>query len=82
MASMWGRALRVVVGLILIWWGLGAGTTTGTVVAVIGVIPILTGIFNICVVAPLFGGPLKGKDALMGSAPQMPPQTPPSMPQA
>jgi len=32
----------------------------GIVVAVIGAVPLLAGVFDFCVFAPLFGGPLSG----------------------
>jgi len=64
MASAAGRALRVVAGAALIAWGLlGMGGSNGYIVAAIGVLPILTGLLNICVIAPFIGGPLNGSKA-------------------
>lgn len=61
MASATGRIVRIVAGIALIAWGLlGLTGTTGTVVAVIGAAPLLAGLFDICVFAPLFGCPLRG----------------------
>lgn len=61
LASTAGRITRVVAGIILIVLGLwvmnGAG---GIVVAVIGAVPLLAGLFDFCVFAPLFGQPLSG----------------------
>jgi len=34
--------------------------TTGIVVAIIGLVPLLAGLFDFCVFAPLFGAPLSG----------------------
>ena len=62
MASFSGRALRVVVGLLLIWWGLGMASAAGTIIAIIGVIAALAGLFNFCIVAPFFGAPFSGKN--------------------
>ncbi len=62
MASFWGRAIRVVAGLGIAWWGMGLGSGTGTVVIIIGLLIVLAGIFNFCVLAPLFGAPFSGKD--------------------
>jgi hypothetical protein len=62
MASGTGRIVRVVAGLGLILWGIiGLGGTTGIIVAVIGAVPFLAGVFDFCVFAPLFGNPLSGK---------------------
>lgn len=62
MASPLGRLIRIVAGIALIVIGLvsvqGVG---GIVLAVIGVLPILAGVFNVCLVAPLIGAPFSGK---------------------
>jgi hypothetical protein len=56
MASSTGRIVRIVAGIALIAWGLlGIGGITGIVVAVIGAVPLLAGVFDFCVFAPLFG---------------------------
>jgi hypothetical protein len=61
MASSTGRIVRIVVGLALIVWGWsGLGGTTGTIVALIGLVPLVAGVFDFCVFAPLFGAPLSG----------------------
>ncbi len=61
MASMTGRIVRVVAGVALIAWGImGLGGTVGIIVAVIGAVPLLAGLFDFCVFAPLFGCPLSG----------------------
>ena len=61
MASTTGRIVRIVAGLALIAWGLmGLGGATGVIVAVIGAVPLLAGVFDFCVFAPLFGNPLSG----------------------
>ena len=61
MASTTGRIFRLVVGIALIAWGwFGLGGVTGIVVAVIGLLPLLAGVFDFCVFAPLFGAPLSG----------------------
>jgi hypothetical protein len=62
MASGTGRIVRVVAGLALILWGImGLGGTAGIIVAIIGAVPFLAGVFDFCVFAPLFGNPLSGK---------------------
>jgi hypothetical protein len=61
MASTAGRVTRVIAGLALILWGImGLAGTTGIVVAIIGLVPLLAGLFDFCVFAPLFGAPLSG----------------------
>jgi len=61
MASTTGRILRIVAGLALILWGImGLGGTVGIIVAVVGAVPLLAGIFDFCIFAPLFGAPLNG----------------------
>lgn len=61
MASPFGRIIRVLAGLAIIAWGLiGIGGSNGYIVAAIGILPILTGMLNICIVAPLLGSPLSG----------------------
>jgi len=34
----------------------------GIVLAVVGLVPLLAGVFDVCLFAPLFGAPLKGAD--------------------
>lgn len=61
MASTTGRIVRIVAGIALIAWGLlGLAGTTSIVVVVIGAVPLLAGLFDFCVFAPLFGCPLSG----------------------
>jgi len=68
MATPLGRGLRVVVGGVMIYLGLavvqGVG---GTILAVAGLAPIVTGMLNICLLGPLLGAPLKGSP---GAAPK------------
>ena len=61
MSSTTGRIVRIVAGAALIAWGvLGLGGTAGIVVAVVGAVPLLAGLFDFCVFAPLFGAPMSG----------------------
>jgi hypothetical protein len=61
MNSATGRIVRIVAGVALIAWGLlGLGGTTGVVVAVIGLAPLLAGLFDLCLFAPLFSCPISG----------------------
>ncbi|MHB1003522.1 MAG: YgaP family membrane protein [Thermoleophilia bacterium] len=53
--------VRIVAGVILIALGLlWLGGTAGIIVAVVGAVPLLAGLLDFCVCAPLFGCPLSG----------------------
>ena len=61
MASSTGRLLRIIAGVALIAVGLLVlEGTAGIIVAVVGVVPLLAGVFDFCLFAPLFGNPLSG----------------------
>lgn len=56
-----GRLVRALAGLALILIGLfliqGTG---GWILAIVGLVPLLAGVFDFCVFAPLFGLPFVG----------------------
>jgi hypothetical protein len=56
MSNPAGRILRIVAGLILIGVGLYFQGFWGYVVAIVGAVPILAGVFNFCLIGPLLGG--------------------------
>jgi hypothetical protein len=60
MSSPLGRVLRVVFGGLLIYVGLnvvqGVG---GTVIALLGIVPIATGLLNLCIISWLLGAGLR-----------------------
>ena len=61
LASSIGRIVRIVAGIALIALGFFVlQGTTGIIVAVIGAVPLLAGLFDFCIFAPLFGNPLSG----------------------
>lgn len=65
MSSAAGRILRIVVGLGLIGWGVfliatASNLTVGIILVVVGVVPLVAGLADVCVFAPLFGAPLSG----------------------
>ncbi len=63
MSSTAGRALRIVVGLILIvlaLFGPNWSTALEIVLLILGIFFVLVGALNLCVLAPLFGKPIKG----------------------
>jgi hypothetical protein len=52
---MTGRIVRAVAGIALIALGLWSiGGTTGTVIAVIGIVPLAAGLVDFCVFSALF----------------------------
>lgn len=63
MVSPTGRIARLVAGAALILWGLLViGGTVGIVVAAIGLVPLIAGMVDICVFAPLFNCPIRGQE--------------------
>jgi hypothetical protein len=64
MAGPIGRLARIILGVVLIVLGLQAGDTGGIILAVVGVVPILAGVLNVCLIAPIIGAPFSGKEAL------------------
>jgi hypothetical protein len=63
MATFTGRALRVLAGLVLIAIGaLALEGTAATILVVIGFVPLLAGLANVCLISPLIGAPFQGKD--------------------
>lgn len=63
MVSPAGRLLRIVAGIILIALGLLVVKDTGGIVlAVVGLVPLAAGVFDLCLFAPLFGGSLSGEE--------------------
>ena len=67
MASPLGRGIRVVAGLAMIVAGLVIGSAGGYVLAAVGVLPVMTGLLNVCVIAPMLQAPFSGKASLSGS---------------
>jgi hypothetical protein len=64
MAQPIGRGIRILLGLAIIAFGLMTGGTVGIVLAVVGVLPIAMGVFNMCLIAPILGVPFSGKAVL------------------
>lgn len=61
LASTPGRVARAVAGVALIAVGLaGIGGGAGMAVAAVGVVPVAAGVFDFCLLAPLFGHPFSG----------------------
>lgn len=62
-SSSAGRGLRIVAGLAIIALGLFVvGGLPGYAVAAIGLVPLLAGATDNCILSPIFGGPLRGSE--------------------
>jgi hypothetical protein len=62
-ASRNGRIARAVAGIVLIVVGvLLVGDVPGWIIAIIGLVPLLAGALDFCVLAPLFGHSFQGVD--------------------
>lgn len=64
MAGPIGRGARILVGIAVLIWGvtmLASSTVWGVVLLALGAFFIIVGVANICVFAPLFGGPFNGR---------------------
>jgi len=63
MASPLGRGIRIVAGLVLMFWGIGGvGGVAGWVIAAVGLLPLTLGIINGCILAPFLRVPFRGAD--------------------
>lgn len=61
LASSAGRLARIVAGLVLLVIGiLLIEQVWGWILIIVGLVPLLAGIFDVCVFAPLFGLPFVG----------------------
>ncbi|MCU0648870.1 MAG: hypothetical protein MUF00_12790 [Gemmatimonadaceae bacterium] len=64
MASPAGRVTRVVAGVGMVVGGIAwrndGSTTGGTTLAIAGAVPLSAGLFDVCWLSPIFGGPLRG----------------------
>jgi hypothetical protein len=61
LASAAGRITRIVAGLALIALGIALRDSgAGVALMILGVVPIAAGLFDICLLSPLLGGPLSG----------------------
>ena len=52
----WDRIARIVVGIVLLWlgWGGVVTGTWGTVLGIVGFVPLITGLFGWCPLYALF----------------------------
>ena len=57
-----GRIARLVVGIALVVWGYTLlVSVTGIFLIIIGLIPLVAGSFDLCLVSALLGGPVSGE---------------------
>ena len=55
--GLWDRVIRVIIGVVLVYWGFFSGSLQGTlavVVGIVGLIPLLTGIIGFCPLYTVF----------------------------
>ncbi len=52
-----GRVVRIVVGAALVWWGY---SQDNPIVMAVGLVPLAAGLFHLCLISALLGGPLRG----------------------
>jgi len=64
MAAPIGRGVRVAAGLVMIIAGIAMGSAGGWILAAVGLLPLLAGALNICVLAPLLKAPFSGSEVL------------------
>lgn len=61
MNSSLGRALRMLLGTLMAWYGVQMNNIWGYILAILGLVPFFAGMFNLCLIAPLFDLPISGR---------------------
>lgn len=61
MASRTGRWVRMLAGVALVVGGWSSGSRRGKALGLVGLVPLLAGTFDVCLLGPLFGLPMKGE---------------------
>jgi hypothetical protein len=61
MASRTGRWTRMLAGASMVMGGLALGSPRGRLMAVVGLVPLLAGVFDFCLFGPLVGLPVSGE---------------------
>ncbi len=62
MASPLGRGIRVAAGLALITSGMARRDRSGLALAALGLVPLMAGALNLCMLAPLLDEPFDGSE--------------------
>jgi hypothetical protein len=60
-----GRIARIISGLVIIVWGYTQ--SGGIVLIIIGLIPLVAGAFNLCLISALLGGTISGAKIAKGN---------------
>lgn len=56
-----GRIARILAGLGLIGWGYAQRAGSGGIILmVVGLVPLTAGVFHLCLISALLGGPING----------------------
>lgn len=61
MASRSGRWTRILAGASLMVGGLARSSTPGRLLALVGLLPLVEGAFDVCILGPVFGLPVQGE---------------------
>jgi hypothetical protein len=61
MSTPAGRLIRIAAGIAMIAVGIALGGAWW-ILAVAGLLPLLAGVANVCLIAPLLGAPFRGAD--------------------
>ena len=65
-----GRVVRILAGVVLIGWGyIQLPEIVGIVLIVLGLVPLIAGIFHMCLISALLGGPISGARIAKGNTP-------------
>jgi Protein of unknown function (DUF2892) len=65
MAGSVGRIVRIVAGIAIMAIGLlVVKDVAGYIVALVGLLPLVAGVSNVCFISPIIGAPFSGKKAL------------------
>jgi hypothetical protein len=64
-----GRIIRIIAGIGLIGWGYTQlSTGMGLALIIVGLVPLVAGALDLCLISALLGGPVSGK-RIRGSKP-------------
>ncbi len=61
LASRTGRWTRILTGASLVVGGLASNSGKGKVMALVGLVPLFAGAFDVCLFGPFFGLPIRGE---------------------
>jgi Inner membrane protein YgaP-like, transmembrane domain len=60
LATPAGRVVRIVAGFVLICLGYFLGGATAVILMIVGLVPLVAGVLDLCFISALLGGPLTG----------------------